>query len=171
MLVYDSLNDGRVVRVDSSFGNMETVFFTGGVVLAEQQGGDGSSSRKGVSTLPNGVQEQELMAWCHTEIQVPLPQHDTAGGRGRARSGCRGHAVTCLGMLGHAWACCGMPGGQRALRTDGLTRVGGWMVWVMLAGGPSDASRGDAVWPSAGHEVRRPAKPDRGRTECPPLSM
>lgn len=79
MLVYDSLNDGRVVRVDSSFGNMETVFFTGGVVLAEQQG-DGSSSRKGASTLPNGVQEQELMAWCHTEIQVP--PHDTAGGRG-----------------------------------------------------------------------------------------
>lgn len=107
-------------------------------MLAEQQGSDGSSSRKGASTLPNGVQEQELMAWCHTEIQVLLlPQHGTAGGRGADNR-----------------------------RTDQGVRVDGVMC-VVLAGGPSDASRGDAVWPSAGHEVRRPAKPDRGQDRMP----
>ncbi len=62
--LYLSLNDGRVVRTDSHYAHMTTVFFTGGVIKAEQ----GKGYPTGI--LPNGTHETALMAWCSAEMQA-----------------------------------------------------------------------------------------------------
>jgi len=63
--LYLSLNDGRVVRTDSKYRHMTTVFFTGGVIKAEQEGGGEAGG-----VLPNGENEKELMAWCSAEMDA-----------------------------------------------------------------------------------------------------
>ncbi|TFJ80122.1 hypothetical protein NSK_008679 [Nannochloropsis salina CCMP1776] len=66
--MYFSLNDGRIVRTDSKYGNMTTVFFTGGVVKAEKAGQKDGNARE--RRLPNGGQERSLMAWCSAEMDA-----------------------------------------------------------------------------------------------------
>jgi len=66
--LYFSLNDGRVVRTDSKYRHMTTVFFTGGVIKAEEAAAAATGEAGGV--LPNGENEKELMAWCSAEMDA-----------------------------------------------------------------------------------------------------